>query len=61
MCIAAIRRTPRHHRPTHYLLIIQSYSLLVQTGVDKYEAGVFETGGHKWWALKHYPEHSLLY
>jgi hypothetical protein len=60
-CIVAITRTPRHYRPTHYLLKIQSYSLLINTGVEKYESGVFEVGGHKWWALMHYSQHSLLY
>ncbi|KAK7840581.1 ubiquitin carboxyl-terminal hydrolase 12 [Quercus suber] len=33
----AITRTARHFRPTHFLLKIQSYSLLCETGVEKYE------------------------
>ncbi|KAK7844151.1 ubiquitin carboxyl-terminal hydrolase 12 [Quercus suber] len=51
----AITRTARHFRPTHFLLKIQSYSLLCETGVEKYESGVFEAGGHKW-RLSLYPK-----
>ncbi|KAK7829851.1 hypothetical protein CFP56_028642, partial [Quercus suber] len=47
----AIKRTKRHFRPAHYLLKIQSCSLLCDTGVEKYDSGVFEASGHKWWAL----------
>ena len=48
----------RHFRPAHYLLKIQSYSLLCETGVEKYDSGVFEVGGHKWWILM--PQYSLF-
>nr|POF23398.1 ubiquitin carboxyl-terminal hydrolase 12 [Quercus suber] len=51
----AITRTARHFRPTHFLLKIQSYSLLCETGVEKYESGVFEAWGHKW-RLSLYPK-----
>ncbi|XP_030475394.1 BTB/POZ and MATH domain-containing protein 3-like isoform X1 [Syzygium oleosum] len=34
--------------PTHYVLKIQSYSLLSKNSVDKYESGVFQAGGYKW-------------
>ncbi|KAM4081732.1 hypothetical protein ACJW30_11G114000 [Castanea mollissima] len=44
----AITRIARHFRPAHYLLKIQTYSLLCETGVEKYDSGVFEVGGHKW-------------
>ncbi|GMY23311.1 MATH domain and coiled-coil domain-containing protein At2g05420-like isoform X1, partial [Fagus crenata] len=47
-----------HYRPTHYLLKIQSYSLLIDTGVEKYEGGVFEASGHKW-RLSLYPKGNL--
>ncbi|XP_050281366.1 uncharacterized protein LOC126722252 [Quercus robur] len=51
----AITRMARHFRPAHYLLKIQSYSLLCETGVEKYDSGVFEVGGHKW-RLSLYPK-----
>ncbi|KAL4599765.1 hypothetical protein ACB092_11G150000 [Castanea dentata] len=50
-----IKRTKRHFRPAHYLLKIQSYSLLCDTGVEKYDSGVFEASGHKW-RLSIYPK-----
>ncbi|KAM4072014.1 hypothetical protein ACB094_11G105200 [Castanea mollissima] len=49
-----IKRTKRHHRPAHYLLKIQSYSLLCDTGVEKYDSGVFEANGYKWLSI--YPK-----
>ncbi|KAL0007661.1 hypothetical protein SO802_009163, partial [Lithocarpus litseifolius] len=50
-----IKRTKRHFRPAHYLLKIQSYSLLCDTGMEKYDSGVFEASGHKW-RLSIYPK-----
>ncbi|KAK7844156.1 hypothetical protein CFP56_011129 [Quercus suber] len=49
-----ISRSKRHLPPTHYMLKIESYSILSET-VEKYESGVFEAGGHKWWTLMLYP------
>jgi hypothetical protein len=46
---AAITRSTRHFPPTHYKLKIESYSLLSEIGLEKYESGVFEAGGHKWY------------
>ncbi|KAK4551567.1 hypothetical protein RGQ29_032333 [Quercus rubra] len=54
----AITRMARHFRPAHYLLKIQSYSLLCETGVEKYDSAVFEVGGHKW-RLSLYPKGNL--
>ncbi|KAJ7950840.1 Ubiquitin carboxyl-terminal hydrolase [Quillaja saponaria] len=43
------RRFIRDRRPAHYLLKIQSYSLLFNdTEVENYESGVFDAGGYKW-------------
>lgn len=44
---AGITRYLRDLAPAHFQLKIQSYSLLAEA-VDKYDSGVFETGGHKW-------------
>ncbi|XP_065635173.1 MATH domain and coiled-coil domain-containing protein At3g58370 isoform X1 [Quercus suber] len=50
----SISRSKRHLPPTHYMLKIESYSILSET-VEKYESGVFEAGGHKW-RLSLYPK-----
>ncbi|XP_059285076.1 uncharacterized protein LOC132038422 [Lycium ferocissimum] len=34
--------------PAHYLLKIESFSLLSESGVEKFESNEFETGGYKW-------------
>ncbi|KAI4354742.1 hypothetical protein L6164_003586 [Bauhinia variegata] len=34
--------------PAHYLFKVKSYSLLMNTKVEKYETDVFGAGGHKW-------------
>ncbi|KAJ7974631.1 Ubiquitin carboxyl-terminal hydrolase [Quillaja saponaria] len=49
-----IVRSVREPRPAHYILKIQSYSLLAECGLEKYESGVFEVGGYKW-RLTFYP------
>ena len=41
-----ISRTTRHLPPAHYSLRVKTYSLLSET--EKYESGVFEAGGFKW-------------
>lgn len=45
---AGISRTERDLSPAHYLFKIQSYSLLKEAGVEKYETNVFEACGYKW-------------
>ncbi|XP_059281911.1 BTB/POZ and MATH domain-containing protein 2-like isoform X2 [Lycium ferocissimum] len=34
--------------PAHYLLQIESFSLLSESGVEKFESNEFEAGGYKW-------------
>ncbi|XP_060189927.1 uncharacterized protein LOC132618961 isoform X3 [Lycium barbarum] len=34
--------------PAHYLLKIESFSLLLESGVEKFESNEFEAGGYKW-------------
>ncbi|KAF3963571.1 hypothetical protein CMV_012060 [Castanea mollissima] len=50
----SITRSKRHLPPTHYMLKIESFSMLSETA-EKYESGVFEAGGHKW-RLSLYPK-----
>ncbi|KAI3780452.1 hypothetical protein L2E82_10433 [Cichorium intybus] len=38
----------RKNEPAHYLLKIESFSILSEAGTIKFESEVFETGGHKW-------------
>uniref|UniRef100_A0A6N2MSA9 MATH domain-containing protein n=1 Tax=Salix viminalis TaxID=40686 RepID=A0A6N2MSA9_SALVM len=40
--------TRRDLPPAHFTLKIESFSLLRNTGVKKYESDVFEAGGYKW-------------
>lgn len=47
--IAGVTRSKRDLPPAHFSLKIQTYSLLPKTEVEKYDSGVFEAGGHKWW------------
>ncbi|XVE74081.1 hypothetical protein DITRI_Ditri11bG0170500 [Diplodiscus trichospermus] len=49
-----IRRITRDFPPAHYLFKVEGLSLLVKTGVEKYESDVFEAAGHKW-RLSLYP------
>ncbi|XP_061360252.1 ubiquitin C-terminal hydrolase 12, partial [Gastrolobium bilobum] len=34
--------------PTHYLMKVQSFSLLAKNSIERYESGNFEAGGYKW-------------
>ncbi|RZC20227.1 MATH domain and coiled-coil domain-containing protein At3g58370-like isoform X2 [Glycine soja] len=43
-----ISRSGRDLPPAHYLFKIESYSELMNTGVEKYETNVFQAGGYKW-------------
>ncbi|KAG5596727.1 hypothetical protein H5410_037959 [Solanum commersonii] len=38
----------RDASPTHYSLKIESFSLLSESGIDKFESSVFNAGGYKW-------------
>ncbi|KAK8515501.1 hypothetical protein V6N13_139521 [Hibiscus sabdariffa] len=41
-------RSMRDLRPSHFVLKIESYSLLCETGVETYESGIFDAGGYEW-------------
>ncbi|KAM4110658.1 hypothetical protein ACJW30_05G008500 [Castanea mollissima] len=49
-----ITRSRRHFPPNNFLVKIESYSLLSETGLE-YKSDVFEAGGHKW-RLSLYPK-----
>ncbi|XP_022773693.1 BTB/POZ and MATH domain-containing protein 3-like [Durio zibethinus] len=49
-----IKGVARDLRPAHYLFNIESFSLLVNTGLEKYESHAFEVGGYNW-RLSLYP------
>ncbi|KAK9266338.1 hypothetical protein L1049_012669 [Liquidambar formosana] len=51
---AGIVRVLRDVPPAHYILKIESFSLLAATQVEKYESGDFEASGYKW-RLSLYP------
>ncbi|KAJ4827110.1 hypothetical protein Tsubulata_002450, partial [Turnera subulata] len=34
--------------PTDYLLKLESFSTLLESGVEKYETKYFKSGGHTW-------------
>ncbi|KAI7756138.1 hypothetical protein M8C21_003456 [Ambrosia artemisiifolia] len=38
----------RKHEPAHYMLKIESFSLLIEAKTPKIESDVFEANGHKW-------------
>ncbi|KAJ4715213.1 Ubiquitin carboxyl-terminal hydrolase 12 [Melia azedarach] len=44
----AISKSISHVPPSHYILKIESFSLLTGKEVEKYESGEFEVGGYKW-------------
>ncbi|XVF58108.1 hypothetical protein PTKIN_Ptkin07bG0036200 [Pterospermum kingtungense] len=53
-----IKRITRDLPPAHYIFNIESFSLLVDTGVEKYESHEFEVGSYKW-SLSLYPNGNL--
>ncbi|XP_022760771.1 MATH domain and coiled-coil domain-containing protein At3g58370-like [Durio zibethinus] len=64
-----VARSISEESPSHYILKIQSFSLLIKNGIEKYESGEFEAGGYKWKLLlypngnksKNVKEHLSLY
>ncbi|KAM4072201.1 hypothetical protein ACB094_11G119700 [Castanea mollissima] len=50
----AITRSTRDLPPAHFSLKIESYSLLSQAVLEKFESCVFEACRHKWWTLMLY-------
>ncbi|KAG5548259.1 hypothetical protein RHGRI_013832 [Rhododendron griersonianum] len=49
-----VLRTIRDAQPTHYLFKIESFSILSEEKIEKYESDDFEVGGYKW-GLCFYP------
>ncbi|XP_022773694.1 BTB/POZ and MATH domain-containing protein 3-like [Durio zibethinus] len=49
-----IKGVTRDLPPAHYLFNIESFSLLANTGLEKYESHAFEVGGYNW-RLSLYP------
>ncbi|KAJ8554572.1 hypothetical protein K7X08_025250 [Anisodus acutangulus] len=47
MCVKVIVEV-REASPAHYLLKIESLSLLSESGIDKFESNEFESCGYKW-------------
>ncbi|XP_022773692.1 probable inactive serine/threonine-protein kinase fnkC [Durio zibethinus] len=54
LMFAGIKGVTRDLPPAHYLFNIESFSLLVNTGLEKYESHAFEVGGYNW-RLSLYP------
>ncbi|XP_076926408.1 uncharacterized protein LOC143589565 [Bidens hawaiensis] len=46
-----------NNEPAHYKLKIESFSLLCEAGIEKYESDVFEASGYRW-KLEVYPNGS---
>ena len=59
--IAAITRSTRDLPPAHFSLKIESYSLLSQAVLEKFESCVFEACRHKWWTLMLYLRNFLFH
>ncbi|KAE8669017.1 putative Leucine-rich repeat protein kinase family protein [Hibiscus syriacus] len=43
-----ITRTTRDLPPSHYLIKIEAFSLLIEAKVEKYKSSAFHAGGHQW-------------
>ncbi|KAK8661867.1 hypothetical protein V6N13_091455 [Hibiscus sabdariffa] len=43
-----VERSITKEAPCHYVLKIQSFSLLAKNGIEKYESGEFQASGYKW-------------
>lgn len=37
--------------PAHYVMKVQSFSLLAKNSIERYESGKFEAGGYKWYTF----------
>ncbi|KAG2407352.1 TNF receptor-associated factor-like protein [Vigna angularis] len=44
----ATSRSSVNSPPAHYVLKVQSFSLLVKNSIERYESDTFEAGGYKW-------------
>ncbi|KAF6144315.1 hypothetical protein GIB67_024542, partial [Kingdonia uniflora] len=45
---AGVIRSTRDFPPAHYIFKIQSFSLLSENSIEKYDSAEFESGGYKW-------------
>jgi hypothetical protein len=50
--IAGISRSVVEASPAYYIMKIQSFSLLTNNSIERYESGKFEAGGHKWYTFR---------
>ncbi|XVE82352.1 hypothetical protein DITRI_Ditri15bG0141700 [Diplodiscus trichospermus] len=48
-----VSRSISEAAPSHYMLKMQSFSLLAKNGIEKYESAEFEAGGYKWKLVLH--------
>ncbi|GMQ01162.1 hypothetical protein CsSME_00047897 [Camellia sinensis var. sinensis] len=46
--LAEVSRSVRDLRPAHYLFKIESFSILLEEKIGKYESDDFQAGGYKW-------------
>ncbi|THG15921.1 hypothetical protein TEA_008956 [Camellia sinensis var. sinensis] len=46
--LAEVSRSVRDLRPAHYLFKIESFSILLEEKIEKYESDDFQAGGYKW-------------
>lgn len=44
-----MREYKREYPPEHFIVEIKPYSLLSNTKAEKYESGVFDAGGYRWY------------
>ncbi|XP_059654599.1 uncharacterized protein LOC132301358 [Cornus florida] len=50
----AVTRSLRDVQPAHYLFKIESFSILLESGIEKHVSNAFEAAGYKW-KLSFYP------
>lgn len=48
---AGVERWSRDMPPAHFIFRINSFSLLLETEVEKYESGIFQACDKKWYAI----------
>ncbi|KAI7990218.1 Ubiquitin carboxyl-terminal hydrolase 12 [Camellia lanceoleosa] len=46
--LAEVSRSVRDLRPAHYLFKIESFSILLEEKIEKYESDDFQAGGYEW-------------
>ncbi|KAE9609980.1 putative ubiquitinyl hydrolase 1 [Lupinus albus] len=48
-----IARSISDSSPAHYIVKVQSFSLLTKNSIERYESGEFQAGGYKWKLVLH--------